>query len=71
MPKATVFSKDIKEAICKRRTFFEMEKNAGKSMITIDKPRERTVATLGVSLVWIECGITSYRCAYIPQSKQI
>ena len=34
-----------------------MEKNAGKIMITIDKP----------------CvpGITSYRCAYIPHSKHI
>ena len=42
MPKATVLSKDTKEAICKVRTFFEMEKNAGKIMITIDKPRERT-----------------------------
>ena len=34
----------LKEAICKVRTFFEMEKNAGKIIITIDKPRERTTA---------------------------
>ena len=50
MLKATVLSKDTKEAICKVRTFFEIEKNAGKIMITIDKPRERTAAALGVSL---------------------
>ena len=29
---------------------FKLLKNAGKIMIPIDKPRERTVATLGVSL---------------------
>ena len=63
MPKVTVLSKEITEAICKVRTFFEMEKNAGKIMITIDKPRERTVATLGVSLrtvdrVYLESQVT-------------
>ena len=42
--------KDIKEAIWKVRTFFEMEKNAGKIMIPIDKSREITAAALGVSL---------------------
>ena len=50
MPKVTVLPKDIKEAIYKVRTFFEMEKNAGKIMMTIDKPRESTTAALGVSL---------------------
>ena len=35
---------------CKVRSFFEMEKNAGKIMITIDKPLERNVTGLGVSL---------------------
>ena len=50
MPKATVLSKEIKEAICKVRTFFEMEKNADKIIIMIDKPRERTAAAIGVSL---------------------
>ena len=50
MPQVTVLSKDIKEAICKVRTFFQMEKNAGKIMMTIDKPRVRTADTLGVSL---------------------
>ena len=49
-PKATVLSKDIKESICKVRTFFEMEKHAGKIMITTDMPLERTAAALGVSL---------------------
>ena len=56
MPKATVLSKGIKEAICKVRTFFEMEKKAGKIMITIDKPGERTVANLGVSLRAVDRG---------------
>ena len=27
---------------CRRQQFFEIEKNAGKIMITNDKPRERT-----------------------------
>ena len=50
MPKATVLSKDIKEAICKVRTFFEMEKNTSKIIIMIDKPRERTATGLSVGL---------------------
>ena len=50
MPKVTVLPKDIKEAICKVRTIFEMQKNAGKIVMTIDNPRERTAAALGVSL---------------------
>ena len=54
MPKATVLSKDFKEAICKVREFFEKEKNVGKMIIKIDKPRERTVAALGVSLRTID-----------------
>ena len=63
MPNATVLSKDIKEAIYKVRTFFQMEKNAGKIMITIDKPRERTLAALDVSLrtmnrVYLESQVT-------------
>ena len=45
-----MLSKDIKESICKVRTFFEMEKHAGKIMITTDMPLERTAAALGVSL---------------------
>ena len=50
MPKSTALPKDIKEVIlCKVRTFFEMEKNVGKILMTIDKPRERTAAALGVS----------------------
>ena len=40
----------MKEVIFKVRTFFEMEKNAGKIRMTIDKPRESTAAALGVSL---------------------
>ena len=51
MAKATVLSKDM---ICKVRTFFEMEKKAGKIMIPIDKHRERTAAALGVSLRMVD-----------------
>ena len=54
MPKVTVLSKDIKEAICKVRTFFEREKNAGKIMIMIDKLRDRTATDLRVSLRTVE-----------------
>ena len=50
MPKATVLSKDIKEAICKLRTFFEREKNAGKTISMVDKLHDRTATGLGVSL---------------------
>ena len=35
MPKVTVLPKEI----CKVRTFFKNEKNAGKIMMTIDKPQ--------------------------------
>ena len=59
MLKAIVLSKDIKEAICKIRAFFEMEKNAGKIMIMIDKPRERMSAALGVSLQSVD-RVTDY-----------
>ena len=58
------------KGICKVRTFFEMEKNAGKIMKTIDKPRERTAAALGVSLRTVD-GITSYKCGCIPHNKHI
>ena len=76
MPKAKVLSKDIKEAICKVRTFFELEENAGKNMITIDKPRERTVATLGVSLrnvdrVYLESQVTGVHIYHIVNTYDI
>ena len=50
MPQVTVLPKDIKVAKCKVRTFFQMEKNAGKIMMTIDEPQLRLAAALGVSL---------------------
>ena len=52
MPKATVLSKDKKDEICKVRTFFEMEKNAGKIMIPIDKPLVVSLRT--VDRVYLE-----------------
>ena len=49
MPKTTVLSKEMK-AIYKVRKYFEIEKNAGKSVLSLKKPRERTAAALGVRL---------------------
>ena len=53
-----------------------MEKNDGKIMITIDKPLERTVTALGVSLgtvdrVYLESQATGVHVGPIPHSKHI
>ena len=73
MQKATVLSKHMKEAIYKVRKYFEIEKNAAKTIMLIKKPRGRMAAALGVSFQTVDSVpvITSYRCAYIPYSKDI
>ena len=43
MPKVTVPPKEM----CKVRTFFKNEKNAGKIMMTVDKPQLKAFADSG------------------------
>ena len=49
----SIFSNEYKIS-CEIRTFFEMEKNVGKILRTIDKPQEGTAAALGVSLMTVD-----------------